>query len=151
MSASNAFEDLLLKHLFQNATVPNVGDATGLPASGAAGSLYVSLHTADPSEAGTQATSETAYTGYARVAVARSAAAWPVSGTAPTSVSNGSAVTFGICTASPGAAVTHFGVGTSSSGAGTLLFSGALTASYTIAVSNAPNFAIGTLKPADTD
>jgi len=73
MSASNAFETALLQHVFQNADLSTVGDATGLRGSTVAGSLYVSLHTADPGEAGTQSTSEATYTGYARLAIARSA------------------------------------------------------------------------------
>lgn len=67
----------LLKLLFQNTTWANIGDATGLVGSGTAGSFYVSLHTADPS-AGNQTTSETSYTGYTRVAVARSSGGWTV-------------------------------------------------------------------------
>jgi len=42
-------------------------------------SLFIALHTADPGEDGTQATSEVSYTGYARVAVARTAGGWTVS------------------------------------------------------------------------
>lgn len=67
----------LLKLVFQNTTWANLGDATGVIKSTANGSLYISLHTADPS-AGNQTTSETAYTGYARVAVARTSSGWTV-------------------------------------------------------------------------
>ena len=91
MSATNAFETNLLNHIFTNAAIANIGDATGLPASATAGSLYVSLHTADPGETGDQTTNETAYTNYARVAVARSAAGWTVSGN---NASNTAAVNF---------------------------------------------------------
>jgi hypothetical protein len=140
MSLSNAAETALLNLLFVNTDWANIGDAAGLQNSVAAGSFYISLHTADPGEAGTQATSETAYTGYARVAVARSGAGWTVSGA---SVSNAAAVTFGTCTASPGAAITHFGIGTDVSGAGNLILSG--TSAYTVSVSNAPNFPIGAM------
>lgn len=80
MSASNSFETAVLNHYFNNSAHANVGDATGLPGSTAAGSFYVSLHTADPGETGTAVTNETAYTNYARVAVARSSAGWTVSG-----------------------------------------------------------------------
>ena len=142
MSATNAFETALLALYFNNTDHANVGDAAGLQNSAAAGSFYISLHTADPGETGTQATSETAYTGYARVAVARSGAGFTVSGN---SVSNAALVLFGTCTASAGAAVTHFGIGSDSSGAGNLFFSGALGASYQPAVGNAPQFAIGAL------
>jgi hypothetical protein len=142
MSASNAFETDLLTLLFNNTNIANIGDATGLRGSTAAGVFYLGLHTADPGEAGTQSTSETAYTGYARISVARSAAGFTISGN---SVSNAALAAFGNCTASPGAALTHFSIGTSSSGAGYLLMSGALGASYQPAVGNAPQFAIGAL------
>lgn len=73
MSMSNAFETSLLDHIFNNAAVANIGDAGGLQPSATAGSLYLSLHTGDPGEAGDQTTNETAYTNYARVAVVRTA------------------------------------------------------------------------------
>lgn len=142
MSLSNAAETDLLNLLFNNTNFANLGDATGVRGSTAAGSLYISLHTADPGEAGTQATSETAYTGYARQAVARSSAGFTIAGN---SVSNAAAINFPTCTASAGAAVTHFGIGVASSGATELLMSGALTTSYTVAIGNAPSFAIGAL------
>jgi len=135
MSKSNAHENAYLLLLFNNTDFANVGDAGGLQNSAAAGSLYVSLHTADPDEAGTQSTSETGYTGYARVAVARSGAGWTVAGN---SVSPAANVDFGECTASPGGAITHFGVGTDSAGAGVLLYKGALTPNITMATGVIP-------------
>jgi len=83
MSMSNTAETALLRLLFQNTAFANIGDASGLQPSAAAGSFFVRLHTADPGEAGTGDTSEVAYTGYAPVGVARSAGAratparWP--------------------------------------------------------------------------
>lgn len=142
MSLSNAAETALLSLLFGNSNWANVGDATGLRGSTTAGSFYISLHTADPGEAGSQSTSETAYTGYARVAVARSGAGFTIAGN---QVSNAAAILFGTATASVGAAVTHFGIGTDISGAGNLILSGALGASYQPAVGNAPQFAAGAL------
>lgn len=145
MSASNAFENSLLLLLFNNTDIANVGDVAGLQNSVAAGSFYVSLHTADPGEAGTQATNETSYTGYARVAVARSGAGWTVSGTAPTQVVNAATVTFGTSTVGT-PTITHFGVGLESSGATVLAFSGALTTNQVINVGASPNtFAAGAL------
>ena len=145
MSATNAFETACLSLYFTNTDHANIGDAAGLQNSAAAGSFYISLHTADPGETGTQATSETAYTGYARLAVARSGAGWTVSGN---TASNAAVLTFGTCTAAPGANITHFGIGTDASGVGNLLFSGALGAAYTPAVSNAPTAAIGAISTA---
>ena len=141
MSKSNSWENGLLLLVFNNTNFANVGDATGLRGSTTAGSLYVALHTGDPGEAGSQTTSEANYTGYARVAVARSGAGWTVSANA---VSNAAAVTFGACTAGSNT-VTYFSVGTDSSGAGTLLYSGALTASLAVSAGITPSFAIGEL------
>lgn len=140
MSKSDAWENALLLLLFNNTNAANIGDATGLRGSSTAGSLYVSLHTADPGEAGSQTTSETAYTSYARVAVARSGSGWTVT---TNSVSPAANVTFPTCTASPGAAVTYVGIGTASSGTGVLLYSGILSSPITIATSAAPVIASG--------
>lgn len=141
MSASNAFETSILDHILNNANIANIGDATGLRGSSTAGSLYVGLHTSDPGEAGNQSTNEASFTGYARKAIARSGAAWSVSGN---SGSNAGAVTFDPCTAGS-ATVTHFSIGTDSSGSGNLLFSGALSASLAISAGITPNFAAGQL------
>jgi hypothetical protein len=100
-----------------------VGDATGLRGSSAAGSLYFSLHTADPGEAGTQTTSEAAYTSYARVAVARSGSGFTVTANA---VATAADVSFPPGTGGSGTA-THFGIGTAASGAGVLLYKGAIS------------------------
>lgn len=123
MSLSNTFEQGLLDLIFLNTTFSGLGDATGLVGSGAAGSLYLSLHTADPGEAGDQTTSEIAYTSYARVAVARTSGGWTRTGS---SVSPTSTVSFPAGTGGSGTA-THLGIGTASSGAGKLLMSGALS------------------------
>lgn len=141
MSATNAFETALLQHILQNANIANVGDVTGLRGSSTAGVLYVSLHTADPGEGGSQNTSECAYANYARQSVVRSASGWNVSGNTG---SNAAAVSFPQSSNGPEVA-THFGIGTASSGAGNLLLSGALSASLTINNLISPNFAIDAL------
>jgi hypothetical protein len=141
MSASNAFETDLLKLIFNNTTLANIGDATGLVGSSSAGSLYIGLHTADPGETGDQTTSEAAYTSYARVAVARTTGGFTVSGN---SVSNAASVAFPAATGGT-ATVTYFSIGTASSGTGHLLLSGALSSPSSLAISNGitPSFAIG--------
>lgn len=141
MSATNAFETDLLELIFTNANAANIGDATGLRGSSTAGSFYISLHTADPGETGDQTTSEATYTDYARVAVARSGAGWTVSGN---TVSNAAAVTFPTATGGTNT-ITHFGIGSDSSGAGNLFFSGALAASLAVSSGIPPSFAIGEL------
>ena len=141
MSMSNASETNFLNLLFNNADWANVGDAAGLQNSATAGSFYVALHTADPTDAGTQSTSEASYTGYARVAVARTAGGWTVSGN---QVSNTATVQFGECTAGS-AVVTHFSVGLLSAGAGDILYSGALDATRSVSSGITPLFNPGTL------
>lgn len=141
MSASNAYETACLEHLLQNGNIANVGDATGLRGSSTAGSLYISLHTADPGEAGDQTTNEATYTSYARVAVARNGVQWTVSGDTGT---NANAITFPACTGGSNT-ITHFGIGTASSGAGVLLLSGALAASLAVSSGITPSFASGEL------
>ena len=141
MSATNAFETDLLELYFNNTDHTNVGDAAGLQNSTAAGSFYISLHTSDPGEAGSQTTNETSYTNYARVAVARSGAGWTVSGG---NVSNAAAINFATCGVT-GATITHFGIGSDSGGAGNLFFKGALGASLAVSSGITPAFAIGEL------
>jgi len=135
MSKSNTFENDLMLLLFNNTAIANIGDAAGILGSAAPGTLWLSLHTADPGEAGTAVTSETAYTGYARVSVARSGAGFVVTGN---SVSPAANADFPECTAAPGAAITHFGVVNTASGAGKLLYSGTVTPNITMAVGVIP-------------
>lgn len=141
MSATNAFETALLTLYFNNTDHANVGDAAGIQNSATAGSFYVSLHTGDPGETGDQTTSEATYTSYARVAVARSGAGWTISGA---NVSNAAAVTFPAATGGSNT-ITHFGIGSDSSGAGNLFFKGALTASLAVSAGITPSFATGEL------
>lgn len=124
MSLTNAAETAILLLLFENANWANVGDVTGLRGSTTAGSWHVSLHTADPGEAGNQTTSEISYTGYARVAVARSSAGWTVTGASVVPDAN---IDFGAMTGGAGGTVTHFGIGTDASGVGNLIFKGTVT------------------------
>lgn len=124
MSLTNAAETAMLLLLFENANWANVGDVTGLRGSTTAGSWHVSLHTADPGETGNQTTSEISYTGYARVAVARSSAGWTVTGGGVVPDAN---IDFGAMTGGAGGTVTHFGIGTDASGVGNLIFKGAVT------------------------
>jgi len=141
MSATNAFETALLTLYFNNTDHANIGDAAGLQNSATAGSFYVSLHTADPGETGTQATSETAYGSYARQAVARSGAGWTVSGN---TASNTAAINWPACSSGT-STITHFGIGTDVSGTGNLLFSGAISSSLAVSTGITPTAAIGAI------
>lgn len=139
MSATNAFETALLNLYFNNTDHANVGDAAGLQNSAAAGSFYISLHTADPGETGSQTTSEATYTSYARVAVARTAGGWTISGS---NASNAAVVNFPACTGGTNT-ITYFGIGSAVSGAGNLFWSGPLGASLAVSTGITPSFAIG--------
>lgn len=127
MSKGNTFENDLLKLIFNATAIANIADDAG---SSPLANLYVSLHTGDPGEAGDQTTSEATYTGYARVAVARTTGGWTVTAN---SVSPVATISFGACSAGTNT-ITHWAVGTASSGAGKLLYSG--TVSPNISVSS---------------
>lgn len=145
MSKSNTFENDFLLLLFNNTNASLIGDATGLRGSSTAGSYYISLHTADPGEGGDQTTSEIAYTGYARVAVARTSGGFTVSGN---SVSLAANCDFPAGTGGSGTA-THFGIGCSSSGAGKLLYKGALSPSIVCGNGVTPRINAGTVVTED--
>lgn len=141
MSATNVLENGLLSLLFENSNYANVGDATGLRGSSTAGSFYISLHTANPNETGTQTTSEAAYTSYARQAVARSTAGWTVASGA---VTNDSAITYPAATGGS-ETETYFGTGSDVSGTGNLFIWGALSAGLAVSSGITPQFAAGAL------
>ena len=140
MSKSNTFENDILQLLFNNVDIADIGDAGGIQNSVSAGSLYVVLHIADPGEAGDATTNETAYTNYARVAVARTAGGWTVSGS---SVNNTAQITFPQCGVT-GATITHASITTAASGASKILYSGALSSSLAVANQITPFFAAAT-------
>ena len=73
MSISNTAESAIMKLVFQAIAWANYADNAAVSPET---SIAVALHTADPGDAGTLATNEVAYTGYARVNVARSVSGW---------------------------------------------------------------------------
>lgn len=141
MSATNVLENGLLSLLFENANYANVGDATGLRGSSTAGVFYISMHTANPNETGTQTTSEAAYISYARVSVARSTSGWTVaSGVAD----NDAAINFPQATGGS-ETETYIGIGSDASGTGNLFIWGALTSGLLVSSGVSPSFAAGAL------
>lgn len=125
MSKSNALETAWLELFFKGTNMSLIADNT---ATTPLTSLYVSLHTADPGEAGTAITNEATYTSYARVAVARSGAGWTVSGN---SVSPAANIDFPACTGGTNT-ITHFGIVSTASGAGTLYYKGTVTPNISV-------------------
>ena len=137
MSKGNTFENDLLKLIFNGDAIANIADdASSSPLT----NLYVSLHTADPGEAGDQETNECAYTSYDRVAVARSDAGWTVT---DNSVSPVADIDFPQATGGTETA-THVGIGTAASGSGKLLYSGAITPNISISSGVIPRIGTGT-------
>lgn len=125
MSKGNTFENDLLLLIFNGTTIANLADdASVSPLT----DLFVSLHTADPGEAGDQTTNECAYTSYARVTVARTGAGWVVTAN---SVSPAANITFPAATGGSETA-THWAVGTDTSGTGKLLYSGTIAPNIVI-------------------
>mgnify|MGYP005613991647 FL=1 len=100
---------------------------------------WIALYTSDPGEAGTAVTNETVYTNYARVIVA--IADWTDGGSTFT---NATLLQFLACGVT-GATITHVAVVTTASGAGQILYSGALNAPLTVSSLIQPQFAIGAL------
>lgn len=124
MSFSNTLENEVLLHFFNNSDIANVGDATGLRGSTTAGSLHVALASAYVGETGDQTTNELNYTGYGRVAVARSAGGFTVTGNSVSFTAN---VDFGQRTDNGAAQVARFfSIGTSASGAGKVIQHGVI-------------------------
>ena len=124
MSFFDSFETSTLRLIFNNVGISNIGDATGIPAAAAVGSLYLALHTADPGDAGNGTTNEADFTGYARLAIARSSGGWTVTGGI---VSNTALAQFANCTGGANT-ITHVSVVATSSGTATPIVSGAVDA-----------------------
>lgn len=126
MGTGATFANDILKLLFQGVSIANIADNAAVsPLT----NLFVSLHTADPS-AGTQNTSEAAYTGYARQPVARTSGGWTISANQVTPVA-----LIGFPAATGGSETETFAaIGTLVSGAGKVMFAGAITPA--LAVSN---------------
>lgn len=131
MSKSDYLETKLLQLLFQAKAFANVADNAG---TSPITNIVVSLHTSDPGETGNQGTNETTYGAYARVKVARTSSGWTVTNN---SVSPAATVSFPQCTSGT-ATITHFGIGTASSGTGNLLYSGTVTPNIAIAAGVTP-------------
>lgn len=126
---SNFLENELLDHVLGG------GDYTR------PGTVYVSLHTADPTDAGSGAEVVTGdWSNYARVAVTNNATNWPAASGG--SKSNGTVVDFGTATIVTPVDVTHVGIWDASSG-GNLLKHGALAVPKTINNADPVSFPAG--------
>ena len=125
MSKSDAFENDILKLIFNATAIANIADNA---ASSPLTSLFWALHTADPGDAGNQSTNEASYAGYARTSVLRTTGGMTASSAGSTSpVAN---VDFPIATGPtlPSTqTITHASIGVAVSGATKMLYSGTVT------------------------
>lgn len=126
VTSNGEFANNLLKLIFNGTNYANMADNA---ASSPFTNLYVSLHTASPTASGDQTSNEATYTNYARVAVARNSGGWTVTNN---SVAPVATISFPQSGGSPDEVLTYFGIGTSSSGAGHLLYFGAISPSITV-------------------
>lgn len=137
MSKGNTFENDWMKLIFNATAIANIADNAG---TSPLTNVYVSLHTADPGETGTQTTSECAYTSYARVAVARTSGGWTVTNNSVSPVAD---ISFPAATGGSETA-THMVAGTASSGTGKLLYSGAISPTIVISSGVTPKLTTAT-------
>lgn len=120
MGIADNTENNIMKLIFNATAWANYADnAASTPQT----NVHTALHTADPGDTGTMSTSETTYTSYARVNVARTTGGWTVTAN---SVSPVAAISFPAGTGGSGT-VTHFSTGKTGGGATDILFSGTVT------------------------
>lgn len=120
MSIADTTETAVMALIFNATAWGNYADnAATAPQT----NIHTALHTADPGDAGTMATSEAAYTSYARVNVARTTGGWTVTGGSVSPVAN---IDFPAGTGGTGT-VTYFSTGKTGGGAAAILFSGTVT------------------------
>ena len=108
--------------------------------------LFLSLHTSSPGIGGSQATNETSYTNYTRIPVQRQLSLW---GASAGVVVNNNLIQFPQCGAS-GATITHVAIGTLVSGAGLVLYEGALNSSLAVSNLIQPQFSSSALTVTET-
>lgn len=108
---SDAFEMATLKLFLNGLQLDNMaGDLTGVGVTTAPMKhLSLALHTADPGDTGTMATSEHTVAGYRRTLVLRTTSGWTVTGT--TTANPTSTISFQVLTATSGSNATYFSVG----------------------------------------
>lgn len=140
MSIADVTEANILKLYFNATAIANIADNA---ATSPITNIQVALHTADPTDAGTQASSETTYTSYARAAVARTTGGWTVSGTSPTQAAPVATISFPAGTGGSGT-VTFFSVGKTASGSTDIFWSGTVTPNITVGSGVTPQLTTST-------
>lgn len=144
MAKSTAASNSLLALMYNATAWANVADnASSSPLT----NIYVALHTATVSAGGNQSEDETAYTNYARVAVARTTGGWDAPSGGATV--NAAAIEFAQCGAS-GATITDVSTGIAASGGTAYWHTGALSASIAVSNQIQPRFADSALTITET-
>ncbi len=139
MPKATALCNALVNLLYRATAIANVADNA---ASSPFTNVYVSLHIGNLTAGTNQQTDqETAYTNYARQAVARSTG-WDAASGGGTA--NAATISFPQCGVT-GATLTHVATGTAVSGVGTVWHYGALNASLAVSSGITPQFAAGAL------
>lgn len=131
MGKSSFFDHQTLLLIFNATAIPNIADNA---ASAPLTTLYVALHSADPTVTGNQSTFEVAYAGYARVPVTRDVAGWAVVNNVATPVNP---ILFPICTAGNTSA-SFFSIGEAPTGNNEILYYGTVIPNMTIAPGSVP-------------
>ena len=126
MGKNTTFSGQLLALIFNASAITAIAQTN---ATSPLTSLYVALHTADPTATGNQSSSEATYTGYARVAVARTTGGWTVTSN---SVSPAGTISFPACTGGTNT-ITNFSIGSASSGTGSIFYSGTVSPNISVA------------------
>jgi hypothetical protein len=146
MPKSTATCNKFLQLIFNAVAWANIADnAAASPLT----NLYLALHTADPGVGNAQTTNEissVSYVGYVRIAVARTAGGWTVS---TNTAVNAALAQFAQC-GGAGDTATWVSIGTASSGAGNVLYSGEMNDPLAIALNIQPQFAAGALTVTET-
>ena len=138
---TDVFENDILKLIFNAVAIANFADNA---ATSPATTLYLSLHTADPTDAASngQSTYEVtagAVPNYARIPIVRTSGGWLVLGN---SVSPVNPIDFPTAGAGMSGTVnaTHAGIGTALTGNGKMLYTGAINPVIIIAAGVTPRF-----------
>lgn len=135
---SDVLESAVLNYVFRGVAMPTLT------------SVYVSLHTSDPTDAGSG--TEVSGGSYARVAVTRTTGSWaaPSDNAGAQQTSNSAAITFPTPSANWPGPITHVGIFDAAT-AGNLLYSAALGTPRTVNNGDvAPSFAIGALTASES-
>lgn len=122
MGATKLFEKQMLRHIFYNDGIPNIGDDVGLKPSDTLGVVFVALFTSDPGENG-DITNEATFGGYERVSVPRGSGSWVEQ---DGKIYNRNDILFPECS-SGSETITHFGICKSKTG-NDVIYSGELRA-----------------------